>query len=456
MTVHGDGALARRATRRTFLKYGAAGVTSAAVAGTALARWPAAGQAANVTDGYLEVFVNEGYVAMVDRSLVYMRGFGTTATARDAAHPSLTIGPVVFREYGDPVESRFFPLGAARPDDCAGRPTPLRRVPNTADNPIHVIRRRYWASYFPRRTIIAEEGSRIKLLLKNRICGEHRFAIDGVCYSDPIAASGTKVEFDAPAPGTYVYHDPTNAPVERMLGLSGVLIVVPRGLPWNVTADTAEFERQWVWIIHDIDSQWARRAAMGATIDPKATPPVPDYFCINDRSGFHSIGISEDEEINRHTHEETIPQGFARPTDVRDFSKDGTLDTVVTGQAIRLANTGVGAHQLHFHGNHVWTLRRTDQTFSRSVATVSPDFHIDLQQWEDVVELDPLDRKDIVLPIKPPPDVLAQVRRAQAEDWHYPMHCHAEMSQTAGGGLYPGGAVADWILAAPLAEGVTS
>jgi hypothetical protein len=52
----------------------------------------------------------------------------------------------------------------------------------------------------------------------------------------------------------------------------------------------------------------------------------------------------------------------------------------------------------------------------------------------------------VMLPIKPPPDVVDAVRAAQQCDWIYPMHCHAEMSQTAGGGLYPGGQVSDWIL----------
>ena len=72
-----------------------------------------------------------------------------------------------------------------------------------------------------------------------------------------------------------------------------------------------------------------------------------------------------------------------------------------------------------------------------------------LQQWEDVVELDPLDRKEVVLPVRRPPEVLDRVWNARDEDWEYPMHCHAEPSQTAAGGLYPGGLVADWILAAP-------
>jgi hypothetical protein len=72
-----------------------------------------------------------------------------------------------------------------------------------------------------------------------------------------------------------------------------------------------------------------------------------------------------------------------------------------------------------------------------------------LQQWEDVVELDPLDRKEIVLPLRRPPEALDAVWDARDEDWPYPMHCHAEPSQTAAGGLYPGGLVADWTMAAP-------
>ena len=54
---------------------------------------------------------------------------------------------------------------------------------------------------------------------------------------------------------------------------------------------------------------------------------------------------------------------------------------------------------------------------------------------------------DVLLPVKPSPDVTPQVWAARTEDWVYPMHCHAEMSQTAAGGVYPGGLVADWVLA---------
>jgi hypothetical protein len=61
-----------------------------------------------------------------------------------------------------------------------------------------------------------------------------------------------------------------------------------------------------------------------------------------------------------------------------------------------------------------------------------------------------------MLPIRRPPEALDEVWAARDEDWHYPMHCHAEPSQTAAGGLYPGGLVADWTLAAPVRAGGTT
>jgi hypothetical protein len=85
---------------------------------------------------------------------------------------------------------------------------------------------------------------------------------------------------------------------------------------------------------------------------------------------------------------------------------------------------------------------------------VDAEGHAVLQQWEDVVELDPLDRKEIILPVRRPPETLDRVWNARDEDWEYPMHCHAEPSQTAAGGLYPGGLVSGWFLAAPGARKV--
>jgi hypothetical protein len=444
-----DGSQEARATRRAFLRYAAAGIATAGLAGTGLAHAPRPGVAVEVAagDGFLDLHVNDGFVPMVDGSLVYMRGFGERSTGQADPNPSLTISPRIFMADGRLLISRGFPAGAEEPPD--GRPAPAGKDPSGPG--LHLVRRGHWASFFPRRTIVAQTGSTIRLRVRNGLGQPHQLRVDNVVDSGPIAPGATaELVFKAPAPGTYVYHDPGNAPVERVLGLSGVLLVTPARDPWRLTPGGVEFERQWLWICHDIDPEWGRLARMGVAVNPAKTPCLPRYFTLNDRSGIFSIGVSTDEVVNLATHEETIVSGSARRTDVRNFSLAGTQEKVVTGQLLRLVNTGVAVHQLHFHGNHVWTLRRNGADFSRRKGVVDADGHVRLQQWEDVVELDPFDRKEIVLPVKPPPDALDIATANQDCDWHYPMHCHAEMSQTASGRLYPGGMVADWILASPL------
>jgi len=402
-----------------------------------------------MTAGVLDLFINEGFVRMIDDSLVYMRGFGATPTDLGATNPSLRTRPHVFLADSTLVPSRAYPLGAALPEE--GRPDPLGPHPTLRGHDL--IRRAHWASYFPERTIIAEHGATVQLRITNRLSKPHELAIDGVVSTGPIApGASTTLAFAAPEPGTYVYHDPGGGSVERILGLHGVLVVVAASDRWRLAPNRAEFERQWVWICQDVDPVWAARARNGEVIDPVKTPPVPRYFMLNDRSGYRSLALTRDTAFNRIVHEDTLPSGFARDIDVRDFSLPVGGSSVGTGQMIRMVNMGAVIHQMHFHGNHVWTLRRNGADFPRAAGIVDAEGHAVLQQWEDVVELNPLDRKEVVLPMRRPPEVLDPVWDARDEDWEYPMHCHAEPSQTAAGGLYPGGLVAGWTLAAPGAR----
>ncbi|HYM63399.1 MAG TPA: multicopper oxidase domain-containing protein [Gaiellaceae bacterium] len=463
--VSGFDVMGTLTTRRTFLRYGAGGLAAAGLTGAGIAGWSRPSRAAVVSEtGVLELFVNEGHVAMVDGALVYMRGFGERPTNLTDPNPSLTIEPHVFLRptaqlpNGQLVKSHFFPFTAVPPPE--GCPTPAG--PASGTTIYHVLRRQYWASFFPRRTIIAEQGSTIRLSVTNRLLDPHSFVISGdrapggppaaPIVSRNIAPGATEqISFTAPPPGTYLYHDTQNAPVNRVLGLHGVLIVVPSD-PWRLSdkLGAAEFERQWLWLCNDIEPEWGRLTRMGQTVDPVRTPALPRYFTLNDRSGFHSIGASTNHEINRLAREETKPCGWARETDVRNFSKSPAAGQIVTGQLIRAVNAGIAIHQLHWHGNHVFTVRRNGFDFSRRDGFVDAEGHVNIQQSEDVLELDPLDRKETMLPMKPPPDAVPVVVANQKEEFVFPMHCHAEMSQTAGGGLYPGGIVSDWILMPPL------
>lgn len=407
--------------------------------------------------GVLDLYINEGYLKMVDDTLVYHRGFGSRPTNLDDPNPSLTTDPTVITVAGDVVPSRSYPLGAPLPP--RGTPTPLRE--DEAHPGQYLIHRNHWASYFPPRTIIAELGSTVSLRVQNRLNKPHTLTVYGAgpdggdLTTGPITPDSAAIlEFECPPPGTYIFADSTNAPVERVLGLFGVLVVMDPEHQWDIAVDRATFERQWLWICHAVEPRWASMEADGQTVNPAQNRAVPRYFTLNGRSGFESLGITFDEGINLASEEETLISGYPRQLDVRQFGEGSEAGTLRGGQLVRLVNPGIVFHQMHFHGNHVWTVRRNGVDWPRHEGFVDSDGHVVLQQWEDVVELEPMDRKDIIIPIKRPPDAIDPVWFARTGDWVYPMHCHAEPSQTAAGGMYPGGLVAHWTLKGPN-SGVT-
>jgi FtsP/CotA-like multicopper oxidase with cupredoxin domain len=431
--------------RRSFLGFGtAAGQRAAAV--------PSA-------PGVLDVYINEGFLPMVDGSLVYHRGFGDRPAAANDPEAALRLAPHVFTATGQVVASRHYPLGAALPPH--GRPQPLGPDPESAHH--YLVRRAYWASFFPPRTLIAETGSTIRLRVHNTLAQPHQLVFHDVgpggsaeldprgvdVGTGPIAPGAVgEVVLDAPEPGTYVFSDPGNGPVERVLGLHGALVVIDPADAWRLAPGRLEFERQWLWICHDIVPEWAAIAARGGTVDPDADPGYVRYFTLNNYAGFQSLAVTADHGFNDRRYEDTLPSGFPRQGDVRDLSASRFPGTVRTGQMIRMVNTGIVDHQLHYHGNHVWVVRANGFDFPRGPGFVHPLGRPVLQRWEDTVFVNPMERKEALLPCRRPPEVTDAVWEARTKDWIYPMHCHAEPSQTAAGGLYPGGMVADWVLAA--------
>ncbi|MDQ0619634.1 multicopper oxidase domain-containing protein [Arthrobacter globiformis] len=341
---------------------------------------------------------------MVDGTLVYHRGYGDRQTAVKDPKPSLFVSPRVFRRNGSVVASRTYPLGAAVPPK--GRPAPAARDP--ANPGQFLVHRARWASFFPDRTLIAVTGSTISIRVTNHLAQDHALqflhagAANAHVGTGAIKPGQTKtMTFKAPAEGTYLYcdpgadpADPTADPVQRTLGLFGALLVVNPDSPWRDGAHGPEFERQWLWILHNVDPVWAGIASRQGTVDPDKTPVQPRYFTLNGRSGFQSLAVSTDEALNRTREEDTLMSGSARDVDVRNFSLSAAAGTVRTGQFMRFIDAGVVHHQLHFHGNHLWTVRRNGETFPRARGRVDADGHVVLQQWEDVVEMHPLDRKD--------------------------------------------------------------
>ncbi|MGW6173630.1 multicopper oxidase domain-containing protein [Arthrobacter sp. NPDC055138] len=407
----------------------------------------------------LEIHINDGYLPMVDGSLVYHRGYGERRTATTDPKPALALIPHVFTRSGDVVKSRHYPLDAEKPP--LGRPEPAYKDPFNPGE--YLVHKEFWASIYPERGLIAEAGSTIRLRVTNHLAEPHALQFVDAEGAGRHVGTGRiapgqykDLEFEAPAPGTYVFCDPggdednpTADPVQRILGLYGALLVTDPDHAWRLQPDGPEFERQWLWILHNVDPQWARLASRGQAVDPDKTPAFPRYFTLNGRAGFQSLAVTTDKALNEQREEDSLMSGSARSVDVRDFSQQGTEDTIRTGQLMRFVNAGVVHHQLHFHGNHLWTVRRNGTFFPRSGGFIDDEGHIVLQQWEDVVEVHPLDRKDSILPLRRPPEATDQIWDARAGDWHYPMHCHAEPSQIARGGMYPGGLVGHWTIAGP-------
>src|SRR3712207_1910482 len=150
---------------------------------------------------------------MVDGTLVYMRGFGQSAAGDPT--PSLTIEPQVFLADGrGPAASRLYPLDAEAPKDGE----PADDGIDESEPGLHFISRRRWGSFFPRRTIVAETGSTVRLRITNRLKEPHTFTIAEAGVDVVVAPGEAKdVDFAAPRPGTYLYHDRTDAPVNRVL-----------------------------------------------------------------------------------------------------------------------------------------------------------------------------------------------------------------------------------------------
>jgi hypothetical protein len=245
--------------------------------------------------------------------------------------------------------------------------------------------------------------------------------------------------FIAPFAGSYIFHDTLQRPLNRVMGLHGIFVVMPPqpivtslGTPMSAysTGDPVLFERQWVWELHGVDPVWHELAGAGFFRVADFPPYVARYFTINNRSGvlaFASDGAKED----------TKPHGHMREPDE-------------PGQLIRMANVGLNVHGAHFHGNHVNVVAagaRVLNTRGQDIQIPGNEPFIDHAMQRDVVLMEPLHHKDVTLPFEQPRDIATPARSlVRGTTFDYPMHSHAEISQTAAGGLYPNGMLTDWEL----------
>ena len=314
----------------------------------------------------------------------------------------------------------------------------------------------------PGPVIFATDGELILIRVNNTLDEPHGFAVSGLfegaflVNSGPIPPGQSRtVAFPALPPGTYLYQDPVNFPVNRVLGLHGMLVVMPRAaVPGNALTpyrdptpdvqqlfndlgNSAHFpppgipwkpERTTLWVFSEIDPVYNEMASLNQVINPGDFVQnfLPRYFTINGKSGY--FGANDP-----------------------DIALKGLAGEPIL---IRNIHAGLDTHSPHIHANHGYLLAVNN---AQPTAALGGVFFVDT--WTML----PGDRRDILFPMVPPPDIPADTWARlkngtsteglnnnnpqhpgpgiQGFPMAYPMHSHQELSQTAAGGNYPQGLI---------------
>jgi hypothetical protein len=375
----------------------------------------------------------------------------------------------------------------------------------------------------PGPAIFAFESDTIQFNVTNNIVGgARRFAIVGndivagdqfalIRQSVDIAPGDTgrlTIEAGSLEPGTYLYKDPTLDPISRVLGLHGVLVILPDPLATNPYGAfstpnvTALFNALGIGIPRHPEAIFPGQPWFATTdantqgydpdnndsdhhhhehfiLDPNGPQSeVFERFLYRTRIWLHS---SIDPELNRAVITNgTVPD----PATVKDtflpqyFSINGRqggfgmhspdvlpVGTIGEPHVIRLLNAGLANHSPHLHANHFYVISVNNQVGGGGTyfGNAAGDDNI---LFLDSVTLGPEDRIDWVVPFIRPPDIpkvvgddglLLPLAQLAAEElaltlitpqnpMSWPMHSHMELDQTAAGGNYPQGAIAGWEL----------
>lgn len=301
-----------------------------------------------------------------------------------------------------------------------------------------------------RPPLYVTEGQTVTIRITNKTRKPRRFAISGFKADKfpitPVGASW-KVSFVAPAAGSYIYHEVTEGAVGRLVGLHGPLVVMPvdgrtpagtrtpysnptpaqcalfdalgtssrfPGEPWRPDLP----ERTKIWMFSETDPALNRKVEQDVATGWTTVLSTfkPRYFTLNGLSGYDS---SHDDY--------TCPEGYeGEPV------------------LIRTMNAGLATHGPHIHGNHVYCL---SEVYPQSLQQYKCENILEVDSWM----MKPLWRRDVLLPFIKPDEIPAAAWPPKEEPFplYYPMHCHIEMSQTAGGGAYPQGLVTHWEMLGP-------
>lgn len=299
---------------------------------------------------------------------------------------------------------------------------------NTAQCYFWIYKEDRFPAECPGPNIFTTQGDVVRLVITNDLDEPHSLFIPGMFNSGSIAPGQTvKKMFVAKKTGSFLYYDNLNPPVNRVMGLHGAFIVMPRtaaaghkftpyerptsqvqqlfndlgtshfpGLSWEQgdpinTPHTIPF-RQYIWLLHQASPRLFQEVGelepgniysaslfvnrflndpFIATSNDDRVTPLEDTF--NRKPHFFTI--------NGHSGHFASHNSFITP-----YHRVG--EPVV----IRVLNAGLWMHAMHLHANHFYVIAVNGRVQNNPI-------------WVDTFDIYPLGTFDWLVPFVRPPDV---------------------------------------------------
>lgn len=283
----------------------------------------------------------------------------------------------------------------------------------------------------PGPTIVALKGDSIQIKVTNELDEPHSFFIPGLFDSGPIQPGQSfQGTFTASTSGAHLYYDNLNAPVNRMMGLHGALVVrptVPTGVGNKFTPyDNPSTHVQNLFNEFGSTDCWPglawEQAGPGTPPAPgenvsltgnSYAPPFRTYVWLTHEAsprlfaevGDYPAGLDypAQEFQNKFlrspfspTRQNYNPEYFT-VNGQSGFFAHASPYTTPTGRigepcVVHILNAGLWTHSMHLHANHF---------FVTGINGVSNENPI----WVDVFGIYPMDRVDYTIPFMRPPSI---------------------------------------------------
>lgn len=299
---------------------------------------------------------------------------------------------------------------------------------NNAECYFWLFKEKRYPAEVPGPNIFATRGDTIRITLTNKLDEPHAFCIPGVFDTGPIPPDNQPrtFTFKAPLPGTYLYYDNLNEPVNRVMGLHGAFIVMPiiprrpldgaitpyarsrptravqrlfddlgrtehfPGLRWeegDPSTDTPPF-RQYVWLLHQASPNLFEEVGRSS---PGSAIRMPVNF-VNAflKDPFIPTGKRETTASNRKAQYFTISGQSGHFVHNNPYLCP--MNRVGEPVVVRVLNSGLWMHSLHMHANHVYVIAVDNVVQQNPI-------------WCDVYDIQPLQTWDWLVPYIRPPDV---------------------------------------------------